>query len=79
MIRAARYKPVVWTTADFPDLDRSMIGLKGSPTIVSRTWIPEIRKVNSEAVAGETPQATAAQLLDKLWEKELPKLLGWTS
>ena len=27
MIRAARYKPIVWTTADFPDLDRSKIGL----------------------------------------------------
>ena len=35
MIRAAGYKPYIWTTADFPDLDNAKIGLKGSPTIVS--------------------------------------------
>jgi electron transfer flavoprotein beta subunit len=78
MIRAARYKPVVWTTADFPELDRSMIGLKGSPTIVSKTWVPEARAVNSKMITGDTPEVTAAQLLDQLWERDLPGRLGWT-
>ncbi|MNI23173.1 Acryloyl-CoA reductase electron transfer subunit gamma [compost metagenome] len=78
MIRAARYKPVVWTTADFPNLERSMIGLKGSPTIVSKTWVPEVKAVNSTMITGDSPEATAAQLLDQLWERNLPSRLGWT-
>lgn len=77
MIRAARYKPIVWTTADFPDLDRSKIGLKGSPTIVSRTWVPELRKIDGERIEGDTPEIIAEQLAKKLWESDLPERLGW--
>ena len=51
MIRAARYKPTIWTTADFPDLDRAQIGLKGSPTIVAKTWIPEVKTVKWDMIA----------------------------
>jgi electron transfer flavoprotein beta subunit len=80
MIRAARYKPIVWTTADFPDLDAKKIGLKGSPTIVAKTWVPEVKKINTEKIAGETPAQAAAQLMDKLWENhQLPERLGWIS
>jgi electron transfer flavoprotein beta subunit len=77
MIRAAKYKPIVWTTADFPNLERAKIGLKGSPTIVAKTWVPEVKAVKSQMVRGETPELIAAQLSDKLWEMELPKRLGW--
>lgn len=79
MIRAARYKPVVWTTADFPDLDRSKIGLKGSPTIVSKTWVPEVRKVTTEWIEAGTAGEMAQKLVDKLWATELPERLGWLS
>lgn len=79
MIRAARFKPVVWTTADFPDLDRSQIGLKGSPTIVSKTWVPEVKKVEGVKIEGDTAQAIAEQLAAKLWETELPERFGWSS
>ena len=51
MIRAARYKPTVWTTADFPDLERAKIGLKGSPTIVAKTWVPEVKAVKTHMIA----------------------------
>jgi electron transfer flavoprotein beta subunit len=77
MIRAARYKPVVWTTADFPDIDRRQIGLKGSPTIVAKTWVPEARKANTTMLAAETPEAAAAALAEKLWSGTLPERLGW--
>lgn len=77
MIRAARYKPVVWTTADFPDLDRKQIGLKGSPTIVAKTWVPEIRKIEGERIEGDTPEQMADQLVGKWWEAGLPERLGW--
>lgn len=78
MLRAARYKPVVWTTADFPDIDRKQIGLKGSPTIVSKTWVPEARKVNTMMIQAETPEEIAGALAEKLWAGELPGRLGWT-
>lgn len=79
MLRAARYKPVVWTTADFPDLDRSKIGLKGSPTIVAKTWVPEVKAVNSHRITGESPSALAEELADQLWARDLPARLGWGS
>lgn len=78
MLRAARYKPIVWTTADFPDLDRAQIGLKGSPTIVAKTWVPDVRSVSGERIAGEGAEEVADQLVEKLWDSELAKRLGWT-
>jgi electron transfer flavoprotein beta subunit len=77
MIRAARYKPTVWTTADFPDLERKKIGLKGSPTIVAKTWVPQAKKVEAQAIIGDNPEAVAKTLMDKLWESNLPARLGW--
>jgi electron transfer flavoprotein beta subunit len=77
MIRAARYKPIVWTTADFPHLERAKIGLKGSPTIVAKTWVPEVKAVKSQMISGDSAETIAAQLGEKLWAEELPKRLGW--
>lgn len=79
MLRAARYKPIVWTTQDFPDIEREKIGLKGSPTIVAKTWVPEIRQINCQMVKGDSPGEIAATLSDQLFESDLPKRLGWTS
>ncbi len=77
MIRAARYKAAVWTAADFPELDKTKIGLKGSPTIVGKTWVPELKKANTVRVEGATAQELATDLAGKLWAEELPKRLGW--
>jgi electron transfer flavoprotein beta subunit len=77
MIRAARFKPVTWTTADFPDIEISKIGLKGSPTIVSKTWVPEVRKIDGQMIHGDTPEQMAEQLTAKLWESDLKEKLGW--
>jgi electron transfer flavoprotein beta subunit len=77
MLRAARYKPVVWTTADFPELDRKQIGLKGSPTIVSRTWVPEIRKINTTMIDASHEKEVASKLIETLWQTELPERFGW--
>lgn len=79
MIRAANYKPTVWTTADFPDMDRSKIGLKGSPTIVSKTWVPGLRSITADIIAGDTPEVVAEQLVAKIWETDLPKQIGWVA
>ncbi|BCJ86606.1 electron transfer flavoprotein subunit beta/FixA family protein [Effusibacillus dendaii] len=77
MLKAARYKPIVWTTQDFPNLDRSKIGLKGSPTIVAKSWVPEQKTVNTEMIEGEDAQTKAVSLVDKLWQTDLPTKFGW--
>jgi electron transfer flavoprotein beta subunit len=77
MIRAARYKATIWTTADFPELDKAQIGLKGSPTIVAKTWIPGARTANGIMISGDTVEIQAEQLVGKLWEGELPERFGW--
>jgi electron transfer flavoprotein beta subunit len=77
MLRAAKFKPVIWTTQDFPNLDRSKIGLKGSPTIVAKSWVPEQKAVNTEMIDGDDVQNKAVSLIDKLWQTDLPARLGW--
>ncbi|KEO83222.1 electron transfer flavoprotein subunit beta/FixA family protein [Tumebacillus flagellatus] len=79
MLRAATYKPIIWTTADFPGLERAKIGLKGSPTIVSKTWVPEQKQVNTEMLPNESATGAATALLEKLWQTELPQRFGWTA
>ncbi|ARU62257.1 electron transfer flavoprotein subunit beta [Tumebacillus avium] len=77
MIRAAQFKPVIWTTQDFPGLDRTKIGLKGSPTIVAKTWVPESKQVNTEFLEADTPGGVASAVVEKLWATELPARFGW--
>ncbi|ESU32794.1 protein fixA [Bacillus sp. 17376] len=40
MINAARYEPVIWTVNDLEDVDKTQLGLKGSPTIVGKMFSP---------------------------------------
>lgn len=77
ILRAARYQPIVWTTNDFEALDRSKIGLRGSPTIVSKTWVPEPKQVDTKFISGATPEAIAEELLNELFSTELPAKLLW--
>jgi electron transfer flavoprotein beta subunit len=40
MIQAARYEPFIWTVNDLGEVDRSQLGLKGSPTVVGKMFTP---------------------------------------
>lgn len=40
MIKAARYEPVIWSVNDLADVDKTQLGLKGSPTIVGKMFSP---------------------------------------
>jgi electron transfer flavoprotein beta subunit len=40
MIRAARFNPVMWSVKDIEGIDTTKLGLKGSPTIVSKVFPP---------------------------------------
>ena len=40
MLKAAKYQPHIWSVDDLEDVDIKQLGLKGSPTIVSKVWAP---------------------------------------
>ena len=49
------------TAAEFPDIDTTRIGLKGSPTHVKRSFVPE-RKKSGIKIQEETAAESAAKL-----------------
>ncbi len=78
VLRAAEYKPIVWTTNDFANLDRAQIGLKGSPTIVGKTWVPEQKKIDTQMIGLDKGiESAATDLIGQLFSTELPAKLGW--
>ncbi|HZG17709.1 MAG TPA: electron transfer flavoprotein subunit beta/FixA family protein [Candidatus Bathyarchaeia archaeon] len=68
VIRAARYKPHIWSVDDLEGVDRTLLGLKGSPTIVAKVWPPEKPK-GGEMLTG-TPQEQASRILSLLLERK---------
>lgn len=79
MLHAARYKPIVWTAVDFPELDRTKIGHKGSPTTVGKSWVPEVKKAGGELIAADHPEELGKRIMDKIWDTTMPQQLGWLS
>lgn len=79
VLRAVRYQPTVWSVQDFPEIDRSRIGLKGSPTVVGKAWVPEPIRRASRRIEGTDPHAAAVSVFDILSECRLPEKLGWTT
>lgn len=76
VLRASRYSPIVWTVKDFDDMDPGRIGLRGSPTVVSKTWVPEPKHVETERIEG-SPKEVAAELVKKLLATDLPAKFNW--
>ncbi|MCK9905901.1 hypothetical protein MXD63_38665, partial [Frankia sp. Cpl3] len=72
VLKAARYKPVIWSVDDLGDVDRTLLGLKGSPTIVAKVWPPEKPK------GGERIEGTATEQVDRILSilLERKELLG---
>ncbi|MBC3889740.1 electron transfer flavoprotein subunit beta [Acetobacterium paludosum] len=58
------------TLADLPNMDITKIGLKGSPTRVKSTFIPE-RKSSCEMLESVNPRETAKVLFGKLAEAKI--------
>ncbi len=67
VIRAARYEPHIWSVNDLEGVDRTQLGLKGSPTIVSSVWAPPKPK-GGEMLEG-SPGEQVKQLTDILLER----------
>jgi electron transfer flavoprotein beta subunit len=68
MLKAARYRPQIWSVADLPDIDRTQLGLKGSPTIVSSVWAPP--KPQGGQLLEGTPKEQTTMLIDLLLERK---------
>ncbi len=66
-LAAEQAEVVVLGEGDFPEIDRSVIGLKGSPTRVKKTYVP-LRKKDVRLIRWESGEAAALQLLALLRE-----------
>jgi electron transfer flavoprotein beta subunit len=68
MIKAARYEPTIWAVSDFESVERSQLGLKGSPTIVGKMFTPP-RPEGGKKLEG-SPDEKVKQLMELLMEKK---------
>ncbi len=68
MMKAAKYQPHIWAVADLEDIDRTQLGLKGSPTIVAKVWGPP--KPDSGVMLEGNSKEQVDQLLSILLEKK---------
>jgi electron transfer flavoprotein beta subunit len=68
MLKAAKYQPHIWSVDDLEDIDVTQLGLKGSPTIVSKVWAPP-KPEGGTLIEGE-PSKQVEQLLSVLFEKK---------
>ena len=71
MFRAARYPLKLWDKDAAGIEDVSKIGLKGSPTIVSKVFAPQAKTQRAEIIQSESNQAKdlAVTLLTKMFTK----------
>ncbi len=75
MIRAARFEPVVWSVNDLDDVDRSQLGLKGSPTVVGKMFAPP-KLEGGKKIEGDAKQQVQKVIELLLERKELFSLKG---
>lgn len=68
MINAARYEPIIWSVNDLNDVDKTQLGLKGSPTIVGKMFTPP--KIEGGKKLEGTSQEQVSQLMSLLMEKK---------
>jgi electron transfer flavoprotein beta subunit len=75
MFRASRYPVKVWNREQAGIEDVTKVGLKGSPTVVSKVFAPTPRAVKAEIIECESsdPKDLSVTLLTKLFTR-FPKL-----
>ncbi len=70
MLRAAKYEPLVWGADKF-HLSPAEMGLKGSPTSVSRIFAPPGRTGGEQIMAIDDPGSAAISLVEKLFQQNI--------
>lgn len=68
MLKAAKYKPHIWSVDDLENVDVKQLGLKGSPTIVSKVWAPP--KPEGGTIIEGQPNEQVEHLLSVVLEKK---------
>lgn len=68
MIRAARYQPTIWSVNDLENVDRTQLGLKGSPTIVGKMFSPP-KPEGGKSIEG-TPEQQVKELVGILLKEK---------
>ena len=68
-MKAKGYKPVIWTAKDI-ECDPDFIGLRGSPTLVNRVFVP-VRSGKREIIEGATVEEKVDKVTAKLKEAKL--------
>ena len=66
MFRAARAELKIWNRESAGITDLEKVGLKGSPTVVSKVFAPKPKAVKAKMVEGATAEAQVAAILDTL-------------
>ncbi|MEW6624270.1 MAG: electron transfer flavoprotein subunit beta/FixA family protein [Bacillota bacterium] len=71
LLRAARYRAIIWSQQDL-EVDTEQIGLRGSPTSVSKIFAPPQRG-QGEIIKGgrDNPENAARILVDKLLKTKI--------
>ena len=64
--RASKLTIPVWTTGDLPGIDKSRLGLKGSPTQVIRIFSPPGREGDLDVIEADSVEQSAAILAEKI-------------
>jgi electron transfer flavoprotein beta subunit len=70
-MRAKKYEPAKITLADLPDFDATMVGLKGSPTRVKKTFTPQ-RQYKATMLQGGAA-AMASEVYQKIKDMNVVK------
>lgn len=78
LIKAARYQPTIWAVSDLEDVDRTQLGLKGSPTIVGSVWAPP-KPQGGEILQGPVNSQVNQLMEILLQKKELFSVKGGAS
>ncbi|WHY87882.1 electron transfer flavoprotein subunit beta/FixA family protein [Neobacillus novalis] len=68
MIKAARYEPIIWAVSDLENVERTQLGLKGSPTIVGKMFTPP-RPEGGIRLEGSADEQVS-KLMEVLMEKK---------
>ncbi|MDY3051963.1 MAG: electron transfer flavoprotein subunit beta/FixA family protein [Ndongobacter sp.] len=69
-LAANRAEITVLTPEDFPEMNAEMIGLKGSPTHVKRTFVPQ-KKKNGIVIREDSAEVASEKLLKLLGDERL--------
>ena len=69
-LKANRMQPMCISSADLPELDTGRIGLTGSPTKVSKTFVPTMKK-NTVMLYETKAEETVGQLLAELDSRKI--------